>query len=235
MDFHVQCLRSLHQKFPFGTYQYRVIPLKRSLSLHAKHPRTGRISTTHLKIKASQGATIFADIHPLFVLAHGSRYVTDHRDRLQPALHDTLIRISLLWPAPPPREFYRNACAFKGQFGRSIPFFYRDEFVEPTPAPQSPHSVSTCSYSDSDSDRSSKRSRLSSDTEDEEGLDVGKWVSECKPTEFQSCVADDKVIGSYAVEISRSLEEVMETMANLSGRIVRTTNSPSPKRKRVAE
>ncbi|KAF8904845.1 hypothetical protein CPB85DRAFT_1316351 [Mucidula mucida] len=194
--------------FPFETCEYRVIPLKRGVKLFAFNPETSKVSA----LKAARNCYHLAtsDAHPLFVLTHASRPLIDPPKMVKINLGDSLIRCFNPWFMDAPLDFFKDA--YPGQFGRPMPFKYRHLKRQVPPLPEvactSSSSTSSSSLSFDDSEPSPKRPRLSTPPSSN-GKNICKWVADCATADFQSCVGNDKDIGSYALEAARPLQVML--------------------------
>ncbi|KAF8903794.1 hypothetical protein CPB85DRAFT_1564294 [Mucidula mucida] len=209
---------------PFGVYQYRVITLASRMSLFSRDPSTKKISP----LSKRSPPVISCNIHPFFVIAHASEAIGDYRETMDPKLYGTLTSISIAWAPRPYLEFY--AGSYEGEFGR--PGSLRNLRRKYPPISSPPSLADSASTLSCESERASKRSRSSSPDTEPEGIDIGDWVARCDNTAFETLDDNAFEVGSYASEVARSLEDVM----NVKRGAEETLTAPQKriaKRKRV--
>ncbi len=217
-----------HQAVPFGTYKYRVIPLKENVNVYAKDP----VDQTITRLDTGS-LTISSDVHPFFLVAYVAGVIQQHLPALDRELRRLLVQIGGRWAVLPCLEFVEGS--YEGEFGRRLSFRYMKRRF-PIPSVPSLTSASTFTSSTSSS-RSFKRLRSSSPVmeEDEDvDVDIRTWVAKCDPNDFDPVVDNDADVQSYRLEAVTSIQDAVHAKENTP--CMKTVPAPkrrNPKRKRA--
>ncbi|KAF9001222.1 hypothetical protein BDZ89DRAFT_1121518 [Hymenopellis radicata] len=218
---------------PFGTYEYRVIPLKENVTLYAKDP----VNQTITPLDACS-LTLSSAIHPFFLVAYVNSVIQQYPPTLNRDLRRLLVQICIHWAVQPCLEFVQGS--YEGEFWRGLSFRYMKRRYPIPPVPSLTHTPSACTSASSacslDSDCSFKRLRSSSPATvvTDEAVDIRIWVAKCDPNDFDPVVNNDADVGSYRLEAVASLEDAIKAKENTPlTKIVSTPQRRNPKRKRA--
>ncbi|KAF9002606.1 hypothetical protein BDZ89DRAFT_1050163 [Hymenopellis radicata] len=208
--------RLFFEAVPFGTYEYRVIPLKKNVTLYAKDP----VNQTITPLDPSS-FTISSDIHPFFLVAYATSILQQHLVALNDDLRRLLVHIRIHWAVLPCLEFVQGS--YEGEFGRHRSFDY---MKRRHPLTSASTSTSTCSA------RPFKRLRSSSPaTDDNRDVDIRVWVAKCDPNNFDPVVDNDADVGPYRLEAVASTIHTKDNTPLMKN--VAPPKRRNPKRKRA--